>query len=1007
MRKIFYIVLLNIFFANSLVSGSDLDYVKKDFLGSEEDGVRKGEKKNEELELKEVETSSLNHSQKENNFENLNNVRLYLELVKEETDQFIETSLSEIGGLKMSLDVTNQTHLQDLESVFNEKYLKYKDEVSPVLERSFPGKKGWFSNIDIKVQEKFRDLFVQDVETVNKKILKNVPLNYVNGIDVNKWYPLLDSINIFAISMLSGGSSYRKQKQKFHKKELEELVKKTNSILVLISIITSDSCCRQIAWGLVIEEAQNILILNGIARKLIKRSHSSISLLKSRNESAIKQHNALVSRNIELDSNLKGLLDTIIKARSDELSSIVTVEDVYQDLQSLKSHYLDLQKERSQWIISNRKMVKYFVDWLQISMNLIFKVILGLSKSFLAYHLRNLSDLVYTLKEYHGDLEEVDQRIKKSLDVFGFTIDALKTGILAVRHENNSEIFKQLLKKFENHFQTLKKGYLEAWDKIYKQIKESDPKVQLESFFESSKGLFKYLWQKDLKSPFKFDSNSEFHNTKITGLFKVVNEFIRSESVLKSSEIQNDLLRLRYYNEMLFPDLKLQIELVYKEKEKFAMSGVLDLEKLEYILNHIYLNEQIEKCNSNFRHFANIPTLRLGISSRIMTKTSMWEEESPLISGQEELRLLSLDFILEKKSKSLIKSFFEASFVTSDSDKSDTLKKETVEKLSDLKERLIELNFNLQKELDALKEDNSEMDSIGKLLINKIQSLEKHIQVLEFTISNIEKSDQESLDILLGISQSFLNKQGVSSETFPAKERQTSVKKLRDETNRLKNEISGFKVILDRDLKLIKRVSRYSNDISILDDNLKIMNRFLSQLQARIDLFCGRIDKDGTSKTSRVLSILKYAVRRKKPDNECEILTVEFSKAKEDISAFLKNASETVTEFHESFRMCNEVEAISSKFNNLVIEFQLAKKELQMLQTSYLNKSLEQGIKLLEKSIQKLSQESKGITKELRCYVEIISTPEIITAYIKNVRKEMFKLQNTIERELNSHIHTN
>ncbi|XP_667883.1 hypothetical protein [Cryptosporidium hominis TU502] len=104
--------------------------------------------------------------------------------------------------------------------------------------------------------------------------------------------------------------------------------------------------------------------------------------------------------------------------------------------------------------------------------------------------------------------------------------------------------------------------------------------------------------------------------------------------------------------------------------------------------------------------------------------------------------------------------------------------------------------------------------------------------------------------------------------------------------------------------------------------------------------------------------------------------------------------------------MCTEAEEISLKFNNLVTEFQLAKKELEMLQTSYLNKSLEEGIKLVEKSIQKLSQESKGITKELRCYAEITSTPEIITIYIKNIRKEIFKLQNTIERELNNHIQT-
>ncbi|PPS94461.1 Uncharacterized protein GY17_00003507 [Cryptosporidium hominis] len=1006
MRKIFYILLLNLWFAYSFVFGNDLDSKKNYVVEVEEDGIKSEEENNKEAELEQVKNISLNDIQKESNFELLNNEKLYLELVKKETDQLIESSLSEIGSLKMSLDLTNKTHIQDLESDFNEKYLAYKDEVGPILKKSALNKKGWFSNIDIKVQEKLKDLFLQDDETSNKKILKNTPLNYVNGIDVNKWYSLLDSINIFAISMLSSGFSNKKQKQKFHKKELQELVEKINKILSLISTITSSSSCRQIAWGLVIIEGQNISILNGISRKLIKRSQNSISLLKSKNESIIKEHNAIVSKKIELDLNLKGLLDVIIKARSDELNSIITVEDISQDIQALKSHFLNLQRERSHWIVSNRKIVKYFVDWLQISVNLIFKVILALSKSFLAYNLRNLSDLVYTIKEYQGDLEEVDQGIKKSLNGFRFTLDALRTGILVVRHEKNSEIFKQLLNKFEIHFQILKKGYLEIWNGIYKKIKENDPKIQLESFFESSKDLFKNLWEKGLKSPFKFDSNSEFHNTKIVGLFKIVNEFLKSESISKISELQNGILRLRYYNEMLFPDLKLQIELVDREKEKFSMTGVLDLEKLEYILNHTYMNQQIERCNTNFVDIINNLTLRLGISSKFMTKYSMWEEESPLISTQEELKLLSLDFVLKKKSKNLIKNFFETGFVISDTNKNDSLKNETIMKLSNLKEKLIELNFNLQKELDSLKEDDSEVDSFAKPLINKIQSLEKHIQVLEFTISNVEKSDQENLDILLGISQSFLNKQGILNETFPNKEKHTNIKKLRDETNRLKNELSRFKVILDRDLKLVKRISKYSNDISILDDNLKIIDKFLYQLQARIDLFCGRIDKDGTSKTSRALSILKYAVRRKKPDNKCESITVEFSQAKENISTFLKNASETVSEFHESFRMCTEAEEISLKFNNLVTEFQLAKKELEMLQTSYLNKSLEEGIKLVEKSIQKLSQESKGITKELRCYAEITSTPEIITIYIKNIRKEIFKLQNTIERELNNHIQT-
>ncbi|OII71924.1 uncharacterized protein cubi_00732 [Cryptosporidium ubiquitum] len=1007
MRKILHIIFLNLWFVFSLASGSDIDHEKKNLIKTEEDGVSKIEGGKNLPELGEVMTSNFTQTHTGSNYEFLNYMNLSSEVVKESADELIETSLLGIGALKMSLELTNQTQLQDLESVFNETYLKYKNEVAPVLEKTISGKKEWFSNIDLKIQEKLKELIVQNDETNSKKMIKNVPLNYINGIDVNKWYPLLDSINMFAISMLSGGFSDKKQTQNLNKKELQELVEKINNILVLFSMITSSTFCKQIAWGLVVGEGQSVSILNGISRKLIKRSQSSVSLLKSRNESVIKQHNLFIKKRMELDSNLKGLLDIIIKARSDELNSLIIVEDISQDLQSLKSHYLELNKEKSQWITSNRKLVKAFADWLQISVGLIYRVILGLSKSFLAYHIRNLSDLVLTLKENKGDLEEVDQGIKKSLDVFEFTLDGLKTGISSLRHEKNSEIFSQLLKKLQGHFLTLKKGYLETWNGLYKLIKESDPKAQLENFFESSKDLIEYLWQRELKNPFKFDSNTEFHNRKIVGLFKKVGEFLRSENVSKNTEIQNGILGLRYYNEMLFPDLKLQIQVLDKEKERFSMTGVFDLEKLEYLLNHTYLNELIEKCNTNFKNFPNNPTLRLGISNKMMTKTSMWEEESPLISGQEELKKLSTDFILEKRSKSLIKKFFETNLIGSDGSQENTLRNETIEKLLDLKEKLMKQNFSLQKELETLKEEGSELDSVTKPLLKKIQGFEMHIQVLESAISNIKSSDQENLDFLIEISQSFLNKEGTTNEILPNKERQTSIKKLKDETNRFKNELSGFKVILDKDLKVIKKISKYSNDISILDDNLKIMERFLSQIQARIDLFCGRIDKDGTSKTSRALSILKYTFRRKKPDNECESLTVEFSRAKEEISAFLKNASETVSEFYEGFRMCNEVEAISSRFNSIVNEFQLAKKELQILQSSYLNKSLDQGIKLLEKSMQKLSQDSKAVTKELKCYNEIISNPEVITMYIKNVRKEMFKLQNTIERELNNYIYKN
>ncbi|KAJ1605845.1 hypothetical protein OJ253_2993 [Cryptosporidium canis] len=923
------------------------------------------------------------------------------EVAREGTDDLLEVSLSGIGALRSSLEALNQTRLDDLESAFNETYLRYREDFASFVERSGRGGGAWFSNIDAESQGKLRDLLVLPGK---KGGVRSVPLNYVAGMDASRWYPVLDSMNIFAISMLSGGATGSQRRQELSRSELQQLVDGIGNFLVLSSQVTSRSSCRQIAWQLVVGEQQSVAILNGVSRKLVRRLQSSISLLRRSNERVIRQHNALVSKRRELDSNIRGLLDVIIKARSDKLDSLVTVEDVHRDLEALRAHYVELWKERSEWILSNRRLVRQLVDWLQVSVNLVYRVALTISKSVLAYSIRNLSDLVYTLKENGGDPERVRQEVEGSLEMFGFALEALRGGVVSMRSERDLGVFRSAWRRLEKHYLWLRRGYLETWEVIFSKVRETDPRAQLEEFLKASSDLVSDLWRSDLKSPFKFDSNLEAHNLRILGLFRRVGSFLGSEKTSRYSEIQAAVLRLRYYNEMLFPDLRLQIELVDRERERYSLTENFDQEVLEHLLNHAFLNESVERCSSGFGRSYISPALRLGVSDRSSSRVSMWEDESKLISGEEELGQISVDFFLGKRARSLVKRFFGANSTAPGSSEEGDLRRQRLGELLDLKEKLVRQNFNLQKELEALSGDGSEPESFTKSLIDRAQRLEKHIQTLDFTISNMESSDQESLDLLLGISKSLLAGEGGKAGGETAKERQVSVKRVEEEVSRFKRELGAVKTALDRDLKLMRRISKYSSEISILDDNIKLINKYLSNLEARIDLFCGRINKDGDPKTSRLLSILKYTVRRKKPDTECESLTLEFAKAKETVSPLLKDASDEVSEYNANFRSCSEVEEISSRFGHIAKDFQKARRELQILQTSYLDSSLEHGAKILERSVLKLSQDSKGVNKELKCYAEIISSPEAITTYIKNIRKEMFRLQNTIERELNRHM---
>lgn len=969
----------------------------------EEENILQGEK---------AVSSGLNQTRVGSGFEVLNYMDLSSEVIKEDMDELINASLSGIGSLKISPEVLNKTQLQEVELVFNETCSKYKVDLEEMLEKSDLDDKRWFSNIDLSSQEKLKEYLTKQVKkntdagSSGKKLLSGVPLNYVIGMDFNKWYPLLDSINVFAISLLNEHST-KKQGPRLGRRTLQTLVERINRILFVSSMITSSSYCKQIAWRLVMGGSRHLSILNGLSRKLLKKSQSSTLLLKRRNEPAIREYNAIVSKGQDLNSNVKGLLDVVIKARSDKLKSLVLLEHVSKDLQALKTHYLRLWEERNQWIASNKKMVKALTDWLQVSVGLVYRVVLGLSKSVLAYNIRNLSDLVYTIRESGGDLDKVKAEVEKSLDVLGHALKALRTGVVSMRHEEDSDMFRQAVEKLENHFMWLRKGYLEAWRDVLNMAKKSDPRAQLEEFLSSSGDLVSQLWGSDLKSPFKFDKDLETHNTKVAGLFKRISEFLRSESLLKHLEMQNSILKLRHYNEMLFPDLGLQIELVEREKDKFSTTGIIDWEVMGYILSHTFMNESVERCRSGNMGFLNPPTLRLGVSSGIMTRTSIWEEESQLISGEEELGQLSVDFLVAKKSKSLVRR----NFFPQDSSSSSGLgeervsRKESLEKLLVLKEKLMELSLNLQKELEAVNEEDLGLDSITtKPLLDKVQRLEKHIQTLDLAISNMEDSDQDDLNLLLGISQSFLTGQGVQSSTVESKARQISTKRLTSEVSRLKRELAGVKASLDKNMQLVKRISKFSSEISTLDESLELMEKYLSQLQARIDLFCGRIDRGGGPRTSRALTILKYTVRRKKPDTECEALILEFSRERESISAFLNSASELVAEHHAEIRSCKELEGISSKLSEVVTEFQKAKKELQILQNAYLDKSLEQGTKILEKSLQKLSQDSKKVVEEIKCYSEINLTPELVALYIKDIKRKMFKLKNTIERELNAYI---
>ncbi|KAF7457522.1 hypothetical protein HWI79_1953 [Cryptosporidium felis] len=950
---------------------------------------------------KDSEIGNFNHAKNNSESETYLYRALSLEITKEGTDETIENTLLKIGELKSSVEFINLTQIQEFETSFNETCTNYKRELIPVLEKYESSKKPLFSNIELESQEKILQTLREFNKTNEKttEIYKSVPINYVKDFDVTKWYRLLDSVNLFAISMLSGSTGKKPRNQALNRENLMELLEKVDHLLIVFSHMTSTSSCKQIAWSLVANNHQ-IENYNNIARKLIKMSQSSMVLLKSKNEPVLNQFNSLALRRTQLDSNLRGLLDLLIKVRSDEQDSLIILDDLSQDLQSLKAHLSELAREKTQWILSNRNMVKPLLNWLQASVVLIYKVLLTVSKSVIAYHLRNLSDLVYTIAKEDGDLGKLKERLEMSLDIFERSIKSLGTKIFLMRHTKEIGIFKDVLKKLKIHTKSLRDNYLGIWEDLFHIIRRKGPKLYLEGFLQVSRPLINELWSGALRYPFRFDSESEEHHGKIKGLFKKVHDFLKSDYVAELVGIQAKILKVRYYNEMLLPELRLQIGVFHEELEKYFLTEIFDEEKLRIQLSQTFLNGFIQRCNFMKENMTFEQRARLGISNKLISKYSMWETDLPIIIGEKELDSLSVNFLLQR-SKSLVKNFFETEDQVQDI-KKEVVKKETIEKL---KKELLELYSRLKNELQELKEEGSRLVPFSSELFDKTQKVGKFIKHLESAISGTEEAGGIDLDLLVNDSQRILKEFGALKESLPKMEKQISKGKVKNEVNRYKGELMEFRLALNKGMRIVKKISALDSEIRILEDSNKFLENFLFQLQGQIELFCERIDKKRSDKTSRALSILKYAVRKKKPDTECESLLVEFSTVKSELTNLIKSASEAVNEYHIGVGVCKELEEISSKFGTFAKNFRDTRRSLELLEGSFSVESFEKGKVIVERSLQALSQNSKGMIKELKCYEDLISAPETISVLIKSIKREIFKLQNTIGRELNNHIY--
>ncbi|KAH7648713.1 hypothetical protein FG379_002183 [Cryptosporidium bovis] len=941
-------------------------------------------------------------------------------------DSILNSTILQIVTFKSALTLHNNTEFSKLDNKFNETYTKYKKDVMLILKNFDLEKEKMFENINIESQKKLYSLIKGNTTFLNEKDgrenydnIGNTPINYINGLDLDIWNEMLDLFTSLSISLLNNNKSTRNDKVGIdgylNRKSIIDISRSLNNMLLSTLKITEKSNCNQIAWNLIYEDAS---VITGnyywMIKKQIKKYQSSTLILLNKNSQIINEYNSIMEKFGTLDSNIKGLLDLLINVRSNKLNSLVTVEDVYNDIKSLREYSLELNDQHNKWIVRNIWLMKPLISWFETTITLLYKIWFDILKSVLSSKIRNIGDFIKTIKkDLGGDILKMETLFDKSLIYFESLISSLNNRLISMRNDIKSEIFLGVLNKLNRHYEYLNIEYKKIINEIVTIVmnefevnnENGVSKLSVYSYYEQFlkylSDLLNTLWNPDLLNPFKFDKNSEYHLSIINGLFKKVSSYLNSEIVIKSSSLDNNINKLRYFNEMMFLEFILQMNILNNEFDKYQTTGRYNEEVLYLLTNRIYLNKYIQKCNIslNNQHY-NLFNID-NIYNAIYKKNSVWQFEKRLIEDNNELQSLTVDYILNNKARSLLVDYYhymDNLHRNSNQERNDVVRLNN-QYLSDLRKIRNKLAA-LKKKMNNTEKEYSNIDKFfEERTIKNKNKIDEYIKEIDIIFNNLTNIDEIKVESIIKESKKMLDKYGYNILDREIQHQRRVDNNTQISTiNKYKIELKKYKEIINKHSTIINKIASYNFEIKVLEEHINMIEKYLDHLEGQINLYCNRINKDN-DKISRSLYILKYMIRKKRPDTQCERLILDFSSAKSNVSDLTKDYKDIVAEFVSNINLCREIQDTTKNYKEIIYDYQKIKEDINNLKKITYSKSFNDGTYIIDKNMRKLSQKSKLISKELLCYFNSISTPGV-TLYIEEIKKMMFKLQNTLEKEI-------
>ncbi|KAH8740271.1 hypothetical protein FG386_001546 [Cryptosporidium ryanae] len=943
-------------------------------------------------------------------------------------DSVINSTISQIQIFKLALTLNNDTEYKILENKFNDTYLKYKEDVMLVLNKFDLDKNKLFDNINIETQKKLYTLIMGNSTLSEKKNRKNydnienTPINYINGLDLNIWNEILDFFASMSISLLNNNKSIRTDKAGIYgylnRKNIIDISKQLGDMLLFAFKTTEKSNCGQIAWSLVYEN-WNIVInnYNLMVKKQIKNYQSSTLMLLNKNSGRIKDYNLIISKFSSLELNIRGLLDLLVNARSNNLNSLVTVEDVYNDIKSLKEYSIELNKKHNEWVENNISLMKPLVSWFETTITLLYKIWLDFLKSVLSAKIRNIGDILKTLRDdLGGDILKMEARFDSSLSYIELSINSLNNKLISLRNDINSEMFLNALKKLRKHYKYLKVEYKKIIGEVVKIIvndfkTKSDGSSSRMSIYDCYDSFLSHinenlslLWNPDLLNPFRFDKKSESHLSIINNLFKNLSLYLNSEVINIFSNLNDNINKLRYFNNMLFIEFIFQMDILNSEFNKFQVTGRYNKEVLNILSNRAYINNYIQKCNIYIKdkYKSEFNTENIYNNNNIYKKSSMWEFEKILILNINEFKNINTDYVLNNKASSLLANYYDyRENLESKETKGEIdvmeFNNHYLDEMRKVKDKLIILRSKME---DKIRSEYSTIDSLFKEInIKNKNKLDEHINEISKMLENLPNIDKVKVENIISRSKKILDEYGYNiSDRYVNYDRRIDKSSQNSTISKYKIELERFKKSINKYSSIIKKITSYNFDVKVLKEHIDMIERYLDHLEGQINLYCNRINKDN-DKISRSLYILKYIVKKKRPDTQCERLILDFSSSKSDTLNLIKISNDIVNEFISNINLCKEIQDTTKNYKEIIYGYQSVKESINNLKKITSSKSFNEGTYIIDRDMKKLSQRSKLISKELLCYFSSLSDTDI-TVFTENIKRTIFKLQNTIEKEI-------